>query len=86
MFGYRNFIGRAFIARIGDVSFEFAAGVLHNITASRAANVAEIPENFNLNLLSKDQIITTTSVAVSSKIVQSNAFGLIAGATPNLFI
>jgi hypothetical protein len=36
-----------------------------NITASTAANAVEIPENFNLNLLSKDQIITTTSVAVS---------------------
>lgn len=90
MFGLRNFTGRAFILKLGNVTFEFAAGVIEeisfNITGSSAANAAEIPENLNLNLLSKDQIITTTSLAVSSKIVQGNAFSLIAGATPNLFI
>ena len=90
MFGFKNFTGTAFIARIANVTFEFAAGIFEdvtpNITPSRLANAAEIPENFNLNLLSKDQIITTTSVAVSSKIVQSNVFGLTAGVTPNLFI
>ena len=90
MFALRNFTGYAFLSRIGNVTFEFAVGIFEevtfNITASKLANAAEIPENFNLNLLSKDQVITTASVAVSSKIVQSNVFGLIAGATPNLFI
>jgi hypothetical protein len=89
MFG-RNFTGLAFITRIGNVTLEFAVGLFEeitlNITTSGVANAAEIPENFNFNLLSKDQIITTTSVAVSSKIVQSNVFNLIAGAIPNLFI
>jgi hypothetical protein len=90
MFGFRNFTGRAFIAKIGNVTFEFAVGIIEevtlNITASGVANATEIPENVNLNLLSKDQVVTTTSVAIGSKIMQSNVFGLIAGATPNLFI
>lgn len=57
--------------------------VTFNVTAAHAA---EIPENSNLNLLPKDEIITSTSLAVSSKILQSNVVGLIAGARSNLFI
>ena len=90
MFGFRNFTGFSFVGKIGKFGVEFAAGAVEeitlNITSSAAANAAEIPDNLNLNLISKDQIITTTSLAVSSKIVKSNIFGLIAGATPNLFI
>ena len=59
--------------------------VTFNITSAGAANAAEIPENLNLNLPGKDQIIATASVGVASKIVESNGFGLIAGATPNVF-
>lgn len=89
MFGFRNFTGISFVGKVGKFSIEFAAGVIEevsfNITASGVANAAEIPETLNINLLTKEQIITTTSAAVSSKIVRSNVFGLIAGATPNLF-
>jgi hypothetical protein len=90
MFGFKNFTGFSFVGKFGKYSMEFAAGVIEevtfNITASGVANAAEIPENLNLNLPIKDQIIATASVAVNSKIVQSNVLGLIAGATPNLLI
>jgi hypothetical protein len=90
MFGFRNFTGFGFVGKIGKFGVEFTAGVIEkitlNITASAASNATEIPDNLNLNLISKDQFITTTSIAVSSKIVESNIFGLITGAKPNLFI
>ena len=94
MFAIKNFTGIAFFTRIGRHSVEFAAGMVEeitlNVTVAGAANAAELPENFNLNVLSKlpkDQIITSTSVAISSTILQkSNLVGLIAGATPNLLI
>ncbi len=69
---------------------EFAAGIVEeitfNVTSSTVANAAEISENLNLNLSPKDQILATAVDAVGSKIIQSNVFGLIAGATPNLFL
>ena len=69
---------------------EFAAGIVEEITfnvrSSTVANAAEISENLNLNLSPKDQILATAVDAVGSKIIQSNVFGLIAGATPNLFL
>ena len=90
MFGFRNFTGFSLVKNIGKFGLEFTVGVIEevtfNITASAAPNAGEIPDNLNLNLISKDKFITTTSIAVSSKIVESNIFGLIAGATPNLFI
>jgi hypothetical protein len=89
MFGFKNFTGRAFIGRIGNASFEFAVRVVEevmfNVTPANPANALEILENFNLNLVSKDQIINSTSLVVTSKILQkTNVFGLIAGATSNL--
>ena len=90
MFGLRNFTGWTFVGKIGKLSIEFTAGVIEevtfNITASSAANAAEIPKNLNLNLPSKDQIITATFVAVSSKTVKNNLVDLITGATLNRFI
>ena len=87
MFGLRNFSGWTFIAKLGNYSIEFAAGVVEeitfNITAPTPVNAAEITENL---LPPKDQIIKATSLAVSSKIVEINVFRLIAGATPNMFI
>lgn len=89
MFGFRNFTGVAFISKIGNFSIDFALGVIDevsfNITSAGAANAAEIPENFNLNLVSKEKVITSTSLAITSNVLQSNVVGLIAGATPNLF-
>ena len=89
MFGFKNFTGFSFVGKIGRVGFEFTAGigeeVTFNITNIAAANAAEIPENSNLKLVSnfsKDQFITSTSVAAASKITGS----MVAGATPNLFL
>lgn len=90
MFGFRNFTGFSFVGRVGRVAFEFTAGVIEevtfNITSSAVANAAEIPENINFKLISKDQFITSTSLVVGSKIAESKVFDLIASATPNLFI
>lgn len=87
MFGFKNFTGISFVGKVGQFGVEFAAEIVEEVTFNvTAANAAEIPDNLNLNLISKDQIITTTSIAVSSKILENNIFGLIAGATPNLFI
>ena len=90
MFGFRNFTGVSFVGRVGRIAVEFTAGVVEevifNITSSAVANSAEIPENINFKLISKDQFITSTSAVVGSKIPESKVFDLIAGATPNLFI
>ena len=90
MFGFRNFTGFSFVGKVSRVAFEFSAGVIEeitfNITSSAVANAAEIPENINLKLISKDQFITSTSAVVGSKIAQTKLFDVIAGATPNLFI
>ena len=90
MFGSRNFTSFSFIGKIGIRGFEFTVGIIEevsfNITQAAAAHAAEIPENMNVKFISKDQFITTTSAAVSSKIVQTKVFDLIAGATPNLII
>lgn len=51
--------------------------IKERLTKVAAANAAEIPKN---------KLITTTSVAVASKIVGSKVFDVIAGATPNLLI
>lgn len=89
MFGFRNFTGLAFMGKIVNITFEFAAGIVEevtlNVTAANTANALEIQENFNLNLVTKDQIIISTALAVSSKILQINGFDLIAAPTPNLF-
>ena len=66
MFGFRNTTKYAFLTRVTTVSIEFGIGVVEevvsfNFSGVGAANAAEIPENFNLNSLPKDQIITTTS-------------------------
>ena len=90
MFGFRNFTGFSFVGKIGKLGLEFTAGIVEevtfNITGSAVANAAEIPENINLKLISKDQFITSTSAVVGSKIAQTKLFDVIAGATPNLFI
>jgi hypothetical protein len=92
VFGLKNFTGCAFMTKMGNCSFDFVIGIVEevtlNVTAAGAANAAEIPENFNLNLVPKDQnqILHSASLAISSKTLQSNVVGLIAGATPNLFI
>lgn len=82
MFGFRNFTGLSFIGKVGKVGVEFAAGFLEEMTLNvTAANAVEISDNLNLNLISKDQFITSTSLAVSSKMVESSIFELISGAT-----
>ena len=90
MFGFRNFTGVSFIGKIGRFGLEFTAGLVEevtlNITSSAAANAAEIPENINLKLVSKDKFITSTSLVAGSKIGRTIVFDLIASATPNLFI
>lgn len=90
MFGLRNFTGFAFMAKLGNGTIEFAAGIVEevtfNITGSIAANAAEIPENINVKFISKDQFITSTSAVVGSKIAQTKLFDIIAGASPNLLI
>lgn len=89
MFGFTNFTVLA-VAKAGNLTLEFALGLVEevviNVTAAGAADAAEIVEDIPLNIVSKDQIITSTSLAVSSKLLQSNVVGLIAGATPNLFL
>ena len=88
MFGSRNFTALSFVAKIKNFGIEFTIGIVEevtfNITGSAVAHAAEVPENINVKFISKDQFITSTSVVVSSKIAQTNLFGLIAGATPNL--
>ena len=78
------------LEKIWRVGLEFTAGIIEevtfNITRSAAAHAAEIPENINGKVISKDQFITSTSAVVSSKIAQTKLFDLIAGATPNLII
>ena len=90
MFGFKNFTGFTFIGKVGKVGAEFTWGIVEeitfNITSAGAANAAEIPENLNLNLPAKDKIIATATTAIVSKNVQDNLVGLIAGATPNLFM
>lgn len=90
MFGFKNFTGFSFVGKIGKYGFEFTAGMVEevtlNITGSAAAHAAEIPQNINLKVISKDQLITGTSAVVSSKIVQTKLFDVIVGATPNLLI
>jgi hypothetical protein len=90
MFGLKNFTGFTFVAKLGNSSWAFAAGMVEevtfNITAAGAANAAEIPENFNLKLDAKEKLLATASAGVGSKIGTSNLLSLIAGATPNLLI
>jgi len=95
MFGFKNFSGFAFITKVGNFTIEFAVGVVEEVTINitdlttstiATTNSSSIPQTSNLNFLSKDRIITTTALIVSSKVVRKNAFSLIAGATSNLFI
>ena len=90
MFGLRNFTGFAFMAKVRNGTIEFAAGIIEevtfNITGSAAAHAAEIPTDINVEFISKDKFITTTSAIVSSKIVQTKLIDVIVGATPNLLI
>ena len=90
MFGFKNvnFTGLAFIAKIGKVGIEFSAGVVEeitfNVTNTASAHAAEIPENINIKIISKDKFITTTSAVVGSKIAQTKLVDIIVGATLNL--
>ena len=90
MFAFRNFTGFSFVGKVGKFSLEFTTGIVEeitfNITGAAAANAAEIPQNINVNFISKDQIMTGTSVVVSSKIAQTKLIDVIAGATTNLLI
>lgn len=90
MFGIRNFTGFGFVAKMGNGTIEFAAGIIEevtfNITGSVAANATEIPENINVKFISKDQFITSTSAVVGSKIAQTKLFDIIAGALPSHYI
>jgi len=90
MFGIRNLTKLSFIAEVGRVTLEFSVGMLEevtlNATSTGVANAAEIPQNMNVNVISKDQLITTTSALVSSKIAQTKLVDVIAGATTNLLI
>ena len=91
MFGIKNFTGVSFVGKIGKLSLEFTAGLVEELTFNiTAVHAAEIPQDITQNIsgkfISKDQIITTTSAVVSSKIVQTKVVDLIIGATPNLFI
>jgi hypothetical protein len=55
MFGSRNFTAFSFVGKIEKLVVEFTVWVIEeitfNITASAVANAAEIPDNFNLNLI-----------------------------------
>jgi hypothetical protein len=86
----RNFTGYTFITKLGKFSIQFAAGVFEeitlNVTVVGSANGVEVPENLNFDLLSKDKIITISSMAITSRTVQSGLFNLIADATVNLLI
>ena len=93
MFGFRNFTGVSFVGKVGKFGLEFSAGILEevtlNMTSSAAAHAAEIPidiKDINVEFISKDKFITTTSAVVSSKIVQTKLIDVIVGATPNLLI
>ena len=90
MFGFRNFTGISFVGKVGKVGLEFSAGIVEevtfNLTSSAAAHAAEIPTDINVEFISKDKFITTTSAVVSSRIVQTKLIDVIAGATPNLLI
>lgn len=90
MFGFRNFTGFSFLGKVGKFGLEFTAGIVEevtfNITGSAAAHAAEIPTDINVEFISKDKFITTTSAVVSSKIVQTKLIDVIVGATPNLLI
>jgi len=90
MFGFRNFTGFSFVAKVGKYGLEFTAGIVEevtfNLTNSAVSHAAEIPENINVKLISKDQLITSTSAVLSSKMVQTKLFDVIVGATPNLLI
>lgn len=90
MFGSRNFTGLSFVVKVGKVGLEFTAGVVEevtfNITNAAAAHAAEIPTDMNVEFISKDRFIATTSALASTQIVQSKLVDVIVGATPNLFI
>ena len=90
MFGFINFTGFAFIGKVGKFSLKFTAGIVEevtfNITASAAANAAEIPQDINVKFISKDQFIMSTSAVVGSKIAQTKLINVIACATTNLLI
>lgn len=53
-FGFKNFAVRIFVAKLGDFIIKFVACMVEEIAFNISAANAEIPENFNLNLLSKD--------------------------------
>lgn len=90
MFTFKNFTGISFVGKVSNFVIEFTAGMVEeitfNITTLAPANSAEIFTELNLKSIPKNPIIPITSLAISSKILESNIFGLIAGATPNLFI
>ena len=90
MFGFRNFTGLSFVGKIGKHTVDFAVGfveeVTFNVTGAAAANAAEIPDNFDITLISKDKLITSTSAVVSSRLLQTKVLDVIAAATPNLLI
>ena len=89
MFGFRNRTWGVIISAKNG-TLEFALGIVKeialNLTGATAANAEQIPEGYNLisNLPVKDSIITSTSIAVGSKITQPAVFSLIAGATQNI--
>ena len=87
MFGFRNFTGFSFVGNIEKVGLEFTVGIVEEISFNvTAAHAAEILENINVKLISKDQFVTSTSAIVSSKIAQTKLFDVIISATPNLLI
>jgi hypothetical protein len=71
---------------VWNLQLDLLEEVTFNITSSAVANAAEIPENINFKLVSKDQFITSTPLVAGLKIAETKAFDLIAGPTPNLFI
>ena len=90
MFGFRNFTGFSFVGKVGTLGLEFTAGMVEevtfNLTSAAGAHAAEIPTDINVEFISKDKLVTTTSAVVSSTIVQTKLIDVIVGATPNLLI
>ena len=91
MFGIRNFTGAAFISSFGNATIAFGLGLFDeltiglNVTSVGAAEIPQnLPENCNIQILTKEKIsalAATTVVSCGSKIAKRGLSNVISAAT-----
>lgn len=84
MFGIKKNVTWTFFTKVGNWSQDFVFGMVEevslNATSVPAANAMELPEKVT------NEIVRTTSLTLTSKVLNLDVFSLILGATPNLII